>query len=288
MSNLTLKLTVTVFNVKMVQKSIIILISLFCVSIAFEIEPRIHNGDTAKPGRFPYYVLLDIHNDHSSKACGGALIDKHWVLTAAHCVRGANYINIHFAAFSLFAMVERGRFTIKTYPKNFHIHPNYGKILIKNDIALIQITEDYEFSKYVQPISLPSDCNLNENVDTVVMGHGVTGGKSESLSPVLQSATLRTKTRWECVKSFPLLLFRKTVLCAESQQTTRKQSVCQGDSGSPMVRSSDNTLIGITSFGPLSGCDGYAQAFTDVIMYHGFISKITGIELPKCDKKLFF
>lgn len=47
---------------------------------------RIVGGNKAEPGEFPYQVRLNIRSRRGSSLCGGVIIDKRHMLTAAHCV----------------------------------------------------------------------------------------------------------------------------------------------------------------------------------------------------------
>lgn len=110
-------------------------------SIAFavqqsKIEPRIVNGHDAKRAQFPYYVFLVIKlGKNSDSICGGSLISKQWVVTAAHCLnRNVQSIQVHLGSLSAYNVKEIGRkiFNIKSssIKDHVHIHPKYSTLFV--------------------------------------------------------------------------------------------------------------------------------------------------------------
>lgn len=50
------------------------------------LDDRIVGGNKADPGEFPFQVRLNIRSRRGSSLCGGVIIDKRHILTAAHCM----------------------------------------------------------------------------------------------------------------------------------------------------------------------------------------------------------
>ena len=70
---------------------------------------RIVGGQFADPGEWPWQVLLQWENgtvlydlNHNYSFCGGAILSKHFILTAAHCYEDGkfNYLIVMSNIFS--------------------------------------------------------------------------------------------------------------------------------------------------------------------------------------------
>lgn len=97
-------------------------------AFAFGIEPRIVGGRDAVRGQFPYYVFLEIETPAQQVICGGSLIARRWILTAAHCVVGATSVQVYLGSLKAWAWDydEPGRQVINvTKTNDIIMHPNY-------------------------------------------------------------------------------------------------------------------------------------------------------------------
>ncbi|EDW50643.1 GM14738 [Drosophila sechellia] len=211
------------------------------------ITGRITNGKNAVPDQFPYQVGLSFIGAEGSWWCDGSIIDNSWVLTAAHCTKGASSVTIYYGA----------------------THANNVSLTVRNDISLIK-TPSVTFSASVNKISLPA---IATNYSTYVGQTAVTSGWGRisdcetGVAKDLQYTKLTVIENSVCQKAFNSLIVTSKVNCVATPKGT---STCQGDSGGPLAL--NGTLIGITSFGSPDGCQvGEPAAFTRVTSYLDWI-----------------
>uniref|UniRef100_A0A8C9E569 Granzyme H n=1 Tax=Phocoena sinus TaxID=42100 RepID=A0A8C9E569_PHOSS len=94
---------------------------------------EIIGGHEAKPHSRPYMVFVQFLDKESWKRCGGVLVQKDFVLTAAHC-RGS-LINVTLGAHD----VKKQERTQQMIPVRRAVpHPDYDPKNYSNDIMLLQ------------------------------------------------------------------------------------------------------------------------------------------------------
>lgn len=111
--------------------------TLIVMNNAFEVKPRIVRGYSAESGQFPFFAFLEGHTENPGErsACGGSLISDEWVLTAAHCLRGAQTIVVHLGK-TVLNRPERTHVRVPVDKSKFFIFPRYQADKILHDIGL--------------------------------------------------------------------------------------------------------------------------------------------------------
>lgn len=216
-------------------------------------KPLIVGGHEASIGEFPFIVSLQ--SASGSHFCGGSLIKKNWVLTAAHCVQGGIgriVIGLHDRTDTKNAEIMKTKQVIP--------HPQYDDSTSDWDYALIQLDHDSNFQPVaVNPVEIQiPEKGAGQPVMATTAGWGTTSEGGYSLPRLLQKVEVPLVTHAACDKAYPGQVTDR-MICAGLEEGGKDS--CQGDSGGPLVVEDVNThtayLAGVVSWG--YGCARPAQ-----------------------------
>lgn len=77
--------------------------------------------------------------------CGGSIISDEWILTAAHCLQGAQSGVVILGAHNPRDLNEVGQIRIAV--SNFIIHPGWNGLRLTDDVALIRLPTRITFNR---------------------------------------------------------------------------------------------------------------------------------------------
>uniref|UniRef100_A0A2K6GDY8 Serine protease 55 n=1 Tax=Propithecus coquereli TaxID=379532 RepID=A0A2K6GDY8_PROCO len=236
---------------------------------------RIIGGLEAEVGEFPWQVSIQAENEHF---CGGAILDKWWILTAAHCLNSADISPTDLSVVVGTNDLTRSRVEVKRVT-TMVLHKDFKKVNLDNDIALLLLATPITFSDLKVPICLPAEPSPSTWHECWVAGWGQTDAADKNSMKTDLMKVPMTITDWEkCSKDFPKLT--KNMLCAGYKNES--YDACQGDSGGPLVCTPEPGgkwyQVGIISWGRGCGQKGTSGIYTAVATYTLWINEVAQIE----------
>ncbi|WP_328768202.1 S1 family serine peptidase [Streptomyces sp. NBC_00286] len=186
--------------------------------------------------------------------CGGAVIGRSTVLTAAHCLGeetlGAPLRQIH----DLKVIAGRGDLLGdegREIPvRAVRVNPAYDSYTNAGDFAVLTLAEPLPESSVIR-MAGSDDAAYRPGTDAVVYGWGDTTGNGD-FAHALRAARVEVLSDAVCEEAYPDSAEGKyladSMLCAG--ESGGGQDACQGDSGGPLV--AQGRLIGLVSWG--NGC----------------------------------
>jgi len=247
-------------------------------------------GSEATPHSIPWQISLGVqlHTYDMGPSCGGSVVSRHYVVTAAHCLTTFSKPKWLYVVAGAHSLKEKDRYEQKVKVEQVIIHPGYNENDISyNDIALLKLETPLEFNNGIQPICLPKASQAWGADDTFLLSgwgsllgsdydkHGLPVESEVNKYPEqLQQVLVPYYDHEKCAK---LIYYRKSihdkVICAGFEEGGR--DACGGDSGGPLATRVNGkwTLAGVVSWAV--GCAGTNRpgVYTDVAKYRYWIDQ---------------
>ncbi|XP_015249736.1 PREDICTED: tryptase-like [Cyprinodon variegatus] len=232
---------------------------------------KIVGGEDASPKSWPWQVDLQRSGTHW---CGGSLISKKWVLTAAHCVTGTE-------PFIWEVFLGRQKLTdgntkneVSRKIGKIVVHPRFNSITFDNDIALLRLSSSVKFTDYIRPVCLAERGSTFSNGTTSwVTGWGnVAEGVPLPYPKTLQEVKVPVIGNRQCNCLLGKGSVTDNMICAGV--LPGGSDSCQGDSGGPMVSKQRSRWIqsGVVSFGDGCARPSLPGVYTRVSRYQSWIN----------------
>ncbi|XP_072228958.1 serine protease 33 [Leuresthes tenuis] len=217
-------------------------------------ENRIVGGLNAPDGAWPWQVDIQTSDGH---ICGGSIINKNWVLSAAHCFPNPYDLSSYVIYVGRHQLNGVNPYQSTHYVSRVVVPSGYNEPHTGKDLALLQLSSPITWSDHVGPVCLPASgtlfpadmmCyvtgwgNIRENVPLLGLGT-----LQEVQVPIISQSSCQEMYQIDPTEQVDILY---DMVCAGYQEGGKDS--CQGDSGGPLVcRMINGTWVqaGVVSFG---------------------------------------
>ncbi|XP_071403569.1 trypsin-3-like [Centroberyx affinis] len=216
-----------------------LLLALFGWAVALGEDSKIVGGYECPKHSVPYQVFLP-----NGTSCGGTLLSREWVLSAAHC-KTKPILEVWLGLHNRRKFEGTEQFIISTKVIR---HPDFSSVTGDNDIMLIKLSRPATLNRYVRPATLPTKC-ARDGTMCRISGWGRLRPKIKNLlfPDKLQCLNAPLLSYNTCSNAYPSEI-TKNMICAGFLEGGKDS--CEGDSGGPMV--CGGKIQGVVSWG--HGC----------------------------------
>ncbi|XP_067095491.1 trypsin-3 [Osmerus mordax] len=239
-----------------------------------QMQGRIVGGYAPAPNSIKY--IVSIQTTRGQHFCGGSLISKYWVLTAAHCNQGLDNMLIVAGDYSLSMYEGTEQFFI---PHLLIPHPQYSSKTNNADIMLIKLRSPVYLNSYVSTVPLPRQgASVAEGRVCRVSGWGFTSTNG-GMPSTLRTVQLPIVSTAKCNSSDSFNgNITSDMLCAGYSDGGK--DACKGDSGGPLV--CEGRVYGLVSWGRGCADAQYPGVYTTVSNFRKWIDRTIFSYYSRC------
>ncbi|XP_066998945.1 venom protease [Anabrus simplex] len=240
-------------------------------------KQRIVGGQVTKVNEFPWVVAL---SRRGKFYCGGTVITRKHILTAAHCIEGIELSDIQVTLGEHDRSIRNESESTERRIKNGTRHDGFTLLTFNNDIAVLELDKPVDFGSSIKPACLPQSNAVNyTNSVGIVTGWGRIEERKPT-SNMLRKVAVPIISMDRCRRAgYPRHRITENMICAGYPQG--KQDACQGDSGGPMHIDTEKgglEVIGIVSWGRGCARPNFPGIYTRIANYLDWVEDRVGDE----------
>ncbi|XP_017038771.1 trypsin theta [Drosophila ficusphila] len=221
----------------------------------FEREGRIVGGEDTTIRAHPYQVSLQTKK--GSHFCGGSILDKDTILTAAHCLVGRKVSKVFVRLGS--TIYNSGGRVVAVRALTYN--ENYNSKTMEYDVGILKLAEEVEETEDIRYVEL-AEKTPPTGTTAVVTGWGSKCYFWCMTLPTILQEVYVDIVDWQTCASTEYKygeIIYDSMVCAYE----KKKDACQGDSGGPLVVDG-NTQVGIVSWGYACASNLLPGVYADV------------------------